>query len=141
MINKRLAKDLEELINGSIDPSMFPYQKGNSIRIGSYIVRSNKRGYYKVYDLTTNRLVTETFCKTSAVALAKSLSLGKRVSRDIIGLDKEIQKWYNDCVFYKHTIRVTKDAIKKEVTLTRYEIAKLKTAEAKRQLDKYIYAR
>lgn len=140
MINEKVLKDLEDMINGTVDPVLFPYQKGNSIRIGSYVIRCNKKGFYKVYDCSKNVLVTETFCKTSAVALAKSLSLGKTEVKAIKEIDKNIQKWYNDCVFYRHTIQVTKDHFKREVTETRYNIAKHKTSEAKHQLDKYIYA-
>lgn len=140
MIKEQVLKDLEEIINGSIDVSLFPYTKGNSVRIGAYVVRVNKRGFFKVYDCSKNVLVSETFCKTSAVALAKSLSQGKQVKKDILELDKEIQKWYNDCVFYKHTMKVTKDNIKRDVTETRYQIAKDKTSHAKRQLDRYIYS-
>lgn len=140
MIKEQVLKDLEEIINGSVDVSLFPYTKGNSVRIGAYVVRSNKRGFFKVYDCSNNVLVTETFCKTSAVALAKALSQGKHVKKDILELDKEIQKWYNDCVFYKHTMKVTKDNVKRDVTETRYQIAKDKTSHAKRQLDRYIYS-
>lgn len=140
MIDKRVLKELEDMINGTVDPVLFPYQKGNSIRIGSYIIRCNKKGYYKVYDCSNNTLVTETFCKTSAVALAKSLSQGKHETKTIKQIDKDIQKWYNDCVFYRHTMQVTKDDFKREITATRYDIARHKTSAAKHQLDKYIYA-
>lgn len=140
MINKQLLKELEELVNGSIDPTMFPYQKGNSIRIGSYVVRENKRGFYKIYDCKKNVLVAETFSKTSAVAMAKTLSKNKDVRMTILGIDRELQKWYNDCVFYRYTMRKTKDFFKKDVVETRYEIAKDKTSSLRRELDKYIYA-
>ena len=140
MINKDLASELENLINGSLDPSLFPYKKGNSIRIGNFVVRSNKKGYYKVFDLKENKLVSETFCKTGAVALAKTLAKGKNNIVTILKLDREIQKWYNDCVFYKYTISKTKDPLKAEVTQTRYEIAKNKTTTLKSQLDRIIYA-
>ena len=138
--NLKLIKELEELVNETIDPSMFPYQKGNSIRIGSFIVRSNKRGFYKVYDCENNTLVTEAFCKTSAVAIAKTLSKGQTVTDNILDIDKDIQKHYNDCMFYRHNMRVTTDAFRYDIILNRYEIAKDRTWHAKEQLDKYIYA-
>lgn len=140
MINQQLVKELEELINGSLDPTLFPYQKGNSLRIGSYAIRANKRGFYKIYDCKNNLLVAETFSKTSAVAMAKTLSKNKDVRVKILGLDKELQKWYNDCVFYRYTMRKTKDFFKKDVVETRYEIARDKTNLVRRELDKYIYA-
>lgn len=137
---EKLLKELEDLVNGTLDSSLFPYQKGNSIRIGSFIVRVNKKGFYKVYNCSDNILVSETFCKSSAVALAKALSQGKSAKTDILNIDRSIQKWYNDCMFYRHSMRKTKDDFKHDVILTRYEIARDKTSDAKRQLDKYIYA-
>ena len=137
----QLIKELESLLNSSIDPSMFPYAKGNSIRIGNYIVRTNRKGYNKVFSLTDNSLVAETFCKTSAVALAKTLAKGNvEAQNNIMDADRQIMKHYNDCVFYKYTMRVSKDEIKKEVAETRYDIAKSRTLQAKSQLDRYIYA-
>ena len=138
--NLKLIKELEELVNETIDASMFPYQKGNSIRVGSFIVRCNKRGFYKVYDCQANRLVTEAFCKSSAVAIAKNLSQGNSDTNNILNIDKDIQKWYNDCIFYKHSMRKTTDNFKYDIILNRYEIPKEKTCRAKEQLDKYIYA-
>ena len=137
--NTQLIKELESLLNGSIDPTMFPYAKGNSIRIGDYVVRSNKRGFYKIYNLESNKLITETFCKSSAVALAKTLARSASGANDIIQADKEIMKHYNDCIFYKHTIRVSKDKTRRHVAQIRYDIAKQKTLHAKSHLDRYIY--
>jgi hypothetical protein len=141
MIDKdKLFKELEDILNGSIDPSLFPYQKGNSIRIGAFVVRWNKQGYYKIYNIKDNKLIAETFCKSSAVAMAKTLAKGQDSSKSILTLDKDIQKWYNDCIFYKHSMVKTDDDFRRDIITTRYEIARYKTADAKRQLDKYIYA-
>lgn len=139
MLKEKVLKDLEELINGSIDPTLFPYQKGNSIRLGKYAIRVNKRGFYKIYDVKENRLVAEMFCKTTAIALAKVLSKGQATNK-VLELDKELQKWYNDCVFYRHTILKTDDSVKREVVRVRYDIAKDKTSAVRRELDKYVYA-
>lgn len=140
MIDQKLLKDLADLVNSSIDPTLFPYQKGNSIRIGKYVIRSKANGNHRVYNCETNQLVSELFSKSGAVALAKTLARGKDGVTKIENLDKEIQKWYNDCIFYKYTVKVTKDEIKRHVAETRYEIAQHKTADVRRQLDKYIYA-
>ena len=140
MIKEKVLKELEEIVNGSIDPTMFPYQKGNSIRVGAYAVRLNNRGFYKVYDCKQNILIAETFSKTGAVAIAKALSKNKDAKKIILDIDRELQKWYNDCLFYKHTIRRTTDMYRRDIAETRYDIARDKTNLLKRQLDKYIYA-
>jgi hypothetical protein len=43
-------------------------------------------------------------------------------------------------VFYKHNIKITKDYDRKDILEMRYDIAKRKTADAKQQLDRIIFA-
>lgn len=138
MINKQILKDLQEIIEANLDPSMFPYQKGNSLRIGKFVIRESRAGYL-VYDIEANRQIAKTFCKTAAVALTKNLTKG-RDTRRVLELDKVIEKHYNDCVFYKNTIRKTKDDFKKEITTVRYEIARAVTSDAKKRLDSFIFS-
>ena len=137
--SNNLAIELEALINKNLDGVYFPYQKGNSIRIGHLVVRENKKGFYMVYDVTKNTQVTKTFCKSSAVAIAKKLAQGHDVINKVLDIDKVIQKNYNDAVFFKHTMKVTKDSFKREVIATRYDIAKSKTEHARCQLDYFIF--
>lgn len=138
MINKNILKDLQEIIEDNLDPSMFPYKKGNSIRIGKIVIRESRVGYL-VYDIESNTQIAKTFCKTAAIALARSINKGCDIQR-VIELDKVIEKHYNDCIFYKHTIKKTKDEIKKEITINRYEIAKDVTSDAKKRLDSFIFS-
>lgn len=139
-LTPQLAKELEALINRNLDTSYFPYVKGKSIRIGHIIVRETRFGFL-VFNTRTNKEVDKMFCKTSAVALAKLEASGNLSNpiKYIKKLDKEIEKNYNDAVFYKHTMRVTKDDTKFFVAQTRYDIAAAKTKYAKEELDKYIY--
>jgi|TARA_B110000211_G_C13960152_1_gene500195 hypothetical protein len=135
-----LSDELEDLINKQLDTSYFPYVKGNSIRIGQFVVRENKRGYFLIYDSKENRQMAKTFCKTSAVALAKTyIKDDPRQVKEIERLDDIIARNFNDAIFYKHTIRTTKEEIRKFVALTRYDLAAQKTREAKELLDSYIY--
>ena len=139
-LNLKLAKELENLINNKIDTSYFPYVRGKSIRIGHIIVRETRFGFL-VFDTKNNKEVDKMFCKTSAVALAKQEASGSLTNpiEYIRKLDKEIEKNFNDAIFYKHTMRVTKDDTKFFVAQTRYDIAASKTRYAKEELDKYIY--
>lgn len=140
MINKiKVIRDLEDLLDVSIDPTYFPYKKGNSIRVGRYVVRENRRGFFRIFDCERNSQIAETFCKTSALALAKSLASGVDQRTRILNLDRELQKWYNDCVFYKYNIRVTKDFDRKDILEMRYDIARRKTVDAKQQLERIIF--
>ena len=137
-ISPTVAKDLEYLINKNLDTSFFPYVKGKSIRIGHIVVRETRFGFL-VFDTIENKEVAKMFCKTSAVALAKTLASGKNQIRTIKELDHEIQKNYNDAIFYKHTMRVTKDETRYGVAEVRYDIAAARTHAAKEKLDTYIY--
>lgn len=137
-ISPTVARELEYLINKNLDTSLFPYVKGKSIRIGHIVVRETRFGFL-VFDTTENKEVAKMFCKTSAVALAKSIATGKNNLRTIRDLDHRIQKNYNDAVFYKHTMRVTKDDTRYNVARVRYDIAASRTQAAKEELDRIIY--
>ena len=138
MINKQILEELQDIIEANLDATMFPYQKGNSVRIGKFIIRESKTGYL-IYDIEHNKQIAKTFCKTAAVALTKNMHKGRDTKR-VLDLDKVIEKHYNDCIFYKHTIRKTKDELKKEITSHRYEISKAVTYDAKRRLDSFIFS-
>lgn len=138
-ISPKLAIELENLINNNLDMSFFPYVKGKSVRIKHIIVRETGFGYL-VFDTKENREVAKTFCKTSALALAKNIAFERNRINEIKELDRFIQKHYNDALFFKHTIRVTKDEERKFVAETRYDIAAAKTREAKEKLDRFIYS-
>lgn len=137
-ISPKLASELENLINNSLDMSFFPYVKGKSVRIKHVVVRETSFGFL-VFDTKENQEIAKTFCKTSALALAKNIAFERNRITEIKNLDKFIQKHYNDALFFKHTIRVTKDEERKFVAETRYDIAAAKTREAKEKLDRFIY--
>ena len=140
--SKNLLIDLEQIVNASIDPAMFPYKKGNSIRVGKYAVRTTQHGH-KIFDCESNCMIAETFSKTAALALAKSSSKEHSDTRSmdvILDVDRCIQKWYNDCVFYRNTMTNSSDPIRSDVAANRYDIARTETERARRQLDKYIYS-
>lgn len=135
---KNVIKDLQEIVEGNIDLTLIPYKKGNSIRIGKIVIRENKSGYL-IFNIEENKQVAKTFCKTAAIAVAKSLNKNHQVGT-IFELDKIIEKHYTDCVFYRHTMENTKDDFKREISQVRYDIAKSRTTEAKRSLDYLIFS-
>ena len=138
MTKTALLKDLQELIEVNLDPSMFPYQKGNSIRIGKIVVRESKKGFM-VFDCKDQKQIAILFSKTAALALAKSLSSGNDNTKKVIELDNTIQKNYMDALFFNSTYRSTTDPAKKDISLNRLEIAKMRTNRAKDVLDSIIF--
>jgi hypothetical protein len=135
--NNSLAKELSRLINNNLDLSMFPYVKGTSIRIKNVIIRQTKFGFI-VFDVKEQKNIGTMFCKTSAVALAKSYLKGNGIPQ-VLELDRIIEKNYNDAVFHRYTMKKTKDSIRYDVASTRYDISAARTEIAKKQLDSYIY--
>jgi hypothetical protein len=138
MTNTTLLKELQHLIEANLDASLFPYQKGNSIRIGKIVVRDSKKGFL-IYDCQENKQIAITFSKTAALALAKSLAKGHNNTNTVMDLDNTIRKNYMDALFFTNTIKTTKDDFKRDVVLTRLEIAKARTANAKSALDRIIF--
>lgn len=139
MKHKQLAKDLDEILNRVIDHTLFPYVKGNSIRIKQYAVRKSKAGYL-IYDCKSNAQVQKTFSKAAALALAKTKAQGYNYEKNIMDWDSVIEKYFNDALFYNHTMKVSKDDMKREIAETRYDIAKTKVLNYKTKLEKIIYS-
>jgi hypothetical protein len=136
----KVAAELEELINRALDTSLFPYVKGKSIRIKHVIVRETNFGFL-VFDTKTNKEICKTFCKTSAVAVAKSIAGGRIISLDRIRmLDDIIKKNYNDALFFKHVLTTSKDSTRRFVAESRYDLAAVRTRDAKEELDRIIYS-
>ena len=133
MISPKVLKDLQEIIEANIDPTLFPYQKGNSLRIGSIVIRESSKGHL-VYCAKANKQIARTFSKTAAVAIARGGDV-----KDILQLDNEIMKHFNDCLFYKNTIKKSKNDTAKFVAENRYEISSYRTHELKKKLDAYIF--
>ena len=137
--NSTLAQELEELINKALDTSVLPYVKGKSIRIGHIIVRETRVGFFLVFDTKENKEISKMFCKTSAVAMAKSLAKGTDKRTTIKDLDNIIEKNYNDAIFFKNTMHTSKSDVTKGVASARYEVAAARTRDAKHKLDMFIY--
>lgn len=134
----KVFKELNKLIEENLDPAMFPYCKGNSIRIGGIVIRENKKGFH-IHNIKDKTHIATTFSKTAAVAIAKNLVQGHNITSKAMDLDRTIEKNFSDAMFFSHTLRTTKDEFKKEITETRLDIAKSRTEDAKRHLDYMIF--
>jgi len=133
-----VIKHLSEIMDKQIDPAMFPYEKNNRINIGSFSIAQTK-DCYSVKSYKTNRIVAQTFSKTAAVAIAKSLNKGKNVTKRILELDHMIMKHYVDCMFYKNSLKKCKDDIKKDIIGVRYDVSWAKVEDARKKLEHFIF--
>jgi hypothetical protein len=133
-----LLKSLEDIVNKGIEDVIMPYVNGNRICIKHIVVRESASGW-TVYNSTSHLQVAQLFCKSSAVALAKSIVEGKNNRKRIQSLDNIIQKNYNDCVFYRHTLKTSTDSLTRAITQNRFELSVTNTKKAKKSLDVIIF--
>tara|TARA_E500000178_G_scaffold304006_1_gene314544 strand:+ start:4073 stop:4498 length:426 start_codon:yes stop_codon:yes gene_type:complete len=139
-MTSELASRLESLINSKIQDYPLPLVNGNSIRIKNYVVRySKKAGAWLVYDCKDHIQVGKFFAKTSAIAYAKvNASDNANLSSTVNRLDHALSKHYQDCVFYNHGMKKTKDDVKYDILSTRFDISYSIAREVKSQLDDII---
>ena len=133
MLHEQALRQLEELLNDPRYLDLIPHKKGNSIRIGKYVIRENRTGFL-IYDCEINKKVNSTHSKSAALALVKGWQEGKKNQSEILRLDQIVRKNEVDSTFYKHTIKTTKDDVKKLTTETRLDIALSEIYNAKSQL-------
>jgi hypothetical protein len=138
MNSEKLVNDLEEIVNRGLEDSAIPVARGNSIRIKHIVIRKSPKGYL-IYDAKENRQVVRTYFKTTAVAIAKNLAQGNDITSKVMEFDETMLKHYNDAVFYKHSMRKSKDPFKIEVQRTRLDVAIYESRRLRSLLDRYIF--
>ena len=137
-MNVDLVKSLKELIDTSVDTILFPVKTGNKINIGSYSIKESK-GIYSVKCYKSNSVVAQTYTKAAAIAIAKSLAKNRPVpTTHILELDKIVAKHRNDCIFYQHTLKNSKNQIRWEATLNRFDISIQKQQDAIDKIKQFI---
>jgi hypothetical protein len=137
--NPELIKTLESIVDAELDQHPLPVVKGNSIRIKNAVVRKNKYGYH-VFDLAKKEHIGYWHTKLTAVAIAHCVATNRKHSiNNIEYLDNKLSKYYNDAIFYKHTVENTKDDLKKEAALMRFEIAVEDCWVIREQIENYLF--
>lgn len=116
------AEILKEFVDNNVDTVLFPVKDRNRINIGSYSIKQSK-GMYSIKCYRTNEVVAKTYTKAAALAIAKNLNKNYKIDH-ILQLDDIAAKHRTDCMFYNYTISTTDSDLKRDVTQTRYDIAK-----------------
>ena len=122
MIDEHILQQLEDIVSNSKYLAKIPYQKGNSIRIGKYVIRKNKSGYL-IYDCKSHEQKTSTWSKSAALALVKGWEESKTNEVEITRLDKIVEKNELDAMFYKNTVNKSSEASRVLSAQTRLDIA------------------
>ena len=76
---------------------------------------------------------------SAAVAIAKKHAEGHNVVNEVLKIDYEIEKNYNDAVFFQHSYKQSDDELRKEVLECRLDIATTKIDKGRTRLEDYIY--
>lgn len=138
MLYENALEQLESLLDDPYYMGKIPYKKGNSIRIGHYIIRKNKTGYL-VYDCVDNKKVDHFWSKSAALAYVKLDLDGKKLHTEIKKLDKTLEKNQIDAMFYRNTIKKASEEIRKSSARVRLDIAEENAYNAKYRLIGLIF--
>jgi hypothetical protein len=139
MNSEYIARQLDEIVNKGLESVPIPHQKGNSIRIKHIVVRKSPKGYL-IYNAKENRQVVRTEFKSTALAIAKNLAVGKDVVEKVMSLETKMSKHYNDAIFYKNSLKTTTDPFKRDIRETRLDIALAESDRVRDILDRYIFS-
>lgn len=137
---KELEHDLTKIIEEGVSRYPIPAKKGNSIRVKSVIVRRNKYGYH-MFDLQDKQYHDYTSSLVTALAIAHTKAIGDTTNSidHIKHLDNKLSKYYNDAMFYNHTINNADCEIRRSAAEMRYDIALDEVRRIKEQIEEYIF--
>jgi hypothetical protein len=139
---KEKSKDLESMLFDIAANNIFVYVSKDCLRYKNYqIVKQQGIWQATVEHNGYNKLLGETLLKISAFAICKAHEKKKsRLTKDIVRLDKDFEKNYNDSLFYKNTYTKTNNLELKDTVLWRYEISHAKAKQAKQSIDNEFYS-
>lgn len=138
MISKKHLKDLEQLVEEGMRNIDMPHVSNGNIRIKNYLIRKNLQNTFSIIDLKAQQKIYVTNYKYSAIALVKALCNNQVVDK-ILKLDQQLLKHSNDAMFYKYSMKKTKDHGYLEIREVRLDLALHETTQIKKKLNTYIY--
>jgi len=130
---------LENLIRGyAIKQGILTDLGKNTYALKDYIIRQRED---KTYDIILkNKKIYNTFLKTSAIAVAKSLAKNAiTTATRTLEVDKEFEKLYWDVQYYKRIIKSKREQTLRHSTINRCELAVMQAAIKKQEIDKLLF--
>ncbi len=113
------------------------------IKRGVLVVEKNSDGFFNLLDYFNKTIIV---ADVPTVALAKSICDYLNSKRDtnkrkfFVDLQHLINNYHklnNDCIFYRHTIKVAKDIMRVEIALTRLDVTLVKLKTLHQQIQHY----
>jgi hypothetical protein len=131
----------EQIYDMAVRSGMFVPINGRTFRFKKYMIVHGPDDRWNVFLLPRKTLIANTFLKVSAFAIAKLHDAGKSsIMNRIEQEDARFQKNYLDSLFYKNTMKVSKDVSRKDTALWRFEIVNQEVKGAKSQIDAIFYS-
>jgi len=131
-------QDLEAIITSKAKSANLPYKRGNTIRVGKMLIRPSKKHGYIIFDVEQNTSVQTANSLRGALALANAY-IKQTPALTIIEHDKKIEKYQNDCRFYKHGLNNATSDFKKDMFEIRLQDAEYNLQQSKDVLDNFIW--
>lgn len=127
-----LDNSLEEVIRQADLPVKL---KNGNFRFQKYLVkRDHKADRFEVIFLPTRTTISRVFLKTSAFIIVNKHKARQNFSR-ILELDSKFVKNYIDCQFFKYTVKHTKEDLKRESAMFRFEICADRALDCKEAIE------
>lgn len=136
---QHISSDLENMLTEIMHKTgMFAPVSKHHIKYKNFSIIKQDKGWMILKD---RQKIADTFLKVSAFVLCKlyEKNQGKQINQTK-ELDSVFQKNYIDSLFYKHTLKTSKDPIKLDNALWRYEISSTKAKDAKQKIDRTFYS-
>lgn len=131
------VNELENLVESVVPRYNIPYKQGKSVRIGKTVVRRSQKHGYIIVDVEANSTVSKAFSKPGAIAIAKAYNENQPLY-EYEKLDTQLEKHFNDSVFYNNIIEKTQDEFTKGVMEDRLEISQESLHSAYTRLENFI---
>lgn len=138
-IPKKLARDVQAVVEKGLEKALLPMQQGNKIFIGNIVIQ-NKDNRFFITDGSTKQQLGITNFKHSALALAKNHLLNRSKRKTILELDDQLTKHYMDGVFYKNTIKKARNSHVVFAAETRLDITKAQTQKCIKEIERHIFS-
>lgn len=139
MYDQILINKLDDMLNNSYIVKTLPIIKNNEIIIKNFKIKFTNSNFYTITDESKSKIIAKVYSKSAAIALVKNFLTKENKESKIKDLDHTIEKNDIDCMYYKNTIKNTKNRTKKFATKTRLEIAKNELLSAKLSLHSFIF--
>jgi hypothetical protein len=140
---QHISQDLEGMLTDiALKSGIFVPVNRDTIKYKNYLIARDSTEGWNVFYLEKRKAhIGKKFLKVSAFALLK-LHEKRQYHRitDVLRSDSVFEKNYMDGLYYKNTIKKSKDPLTRDNALWRYEIAHAKARHSKKLIDGTFYS-